>query len=106
MAAALGSALIAEPTLAVVLGAVLAPIPLLVLAVPRVVGMGDVKFAAPVGALLGAQMGLEAVPWWWAWSLLGAALTLTLAGLVARQRADVPLAPALLVAAAVGLLSG
>lgn len=106
VAVALGAALAAEPTLVAVLGAFVAPLPLLALAVPRLAGMGDVKFAMPIGAVLAGELGLAAVPWWWVWSLLGAALTLTAVGLVARGRSEVPLAPALFVAALVGLLSG
>lgn len=108
--AALAFALLAHPTPAVAIAALLAPLPLLALAIPRLVGMGDVKFAIPVGALLASQAGLGMVPWWWAWSLLGAAVALTVAGLVTRVRSArvdaPPLSPALLVAAAVGLLTG
>lgn len=57
------------------LGAVLAPLPFLVIAIPRpgAMGMGDVKLAAVAGALAGVG-GLPL--WWFATALAGAALAL------------------------------
>jgi len=92
---ALALALAAYPERAAFAGAALAPLPLLALALPRFVGMGDVKFAAPIGALVAGAVGPAAVPWWWAWSLLAASLTLTVAlAAESRSRARGP-APAL-----------
>ena len=121
VAAGLATGLVAYPQAVTLGGAVLAPRPLLILAVPRFVGMGDVKFAAPIGVLLPGEFGLAAVWWWWAWALLGASVTLTVALVIGLRRAapavgpvagaapntnrhhDPPLAPALLVAAAIVL---
>jgi leader peptidase (prepilin peptidase)/N-methyltransferase len=95
-----------EPSM--VVSAVVAALPLLALASVRVrgasmLGMGDAKFAGAAGALL----PLAAVPWFWAWALLGAAVTLTLSGLARSGRdpaGGMPFAPALLAAAVVAAL--
>ncbi len=93
--AALLLAVAARPEPSTFGGALLAPLPLLALAAARLAGMGDAKMAAPIGALI----GLASVPWWWAWALLGAAVTLTASILRGRRTSDAPpLAPALLLA--------
>lgn len=60
---------------AALLGTVLAPLPFLLIAIPRprAMGMGDVKLAA----VAGAWAGVGALPLWWlATALAGAALAL------------------------------
>lgn len=93
--AALVAVAFAHPTPSTLLGGVLGAAPLFALALPRLVGMGDMKFAVAVGAVL----GLSLVPWWWAWAALGAAVTLTVGTVVVPRRVRLPLAPALLAAA-------
>lgn len=120
---AFACAVLAFPEPSALAGAGLASAPLLALASLRLIGMGDVKLSVPIGVLLAGQVGVVAIAWWWVWSLLGAALLQTVGGAIparlqpsfasptpgeARRATPVgaPLAPVLLLAAVLGLLSG
>lgn len=87
--ALLGSA---EPGMAL-LGMLLAPLPLLALAFlsPGGMGLGDVKLAAVIGALV----GLAAVPPWWFGMALAGGVVAVLAFVRGGRNATIPYGPAL-----------
>jgi leader peptidase (prepilin peptidase)/N-methyltransferase len=76
-----------------VLGALLAPLPFLVIALPRpgAMGMGDVKLAAVAGALA----GFGGLPLWWFGTALAGALLAVLALVRGGPRSTLAYGPAL-----------
>lgn len=78
---------------AATLGALLAPLPFLVIAIPRpgAMGMGDAKLAAVAGALA----GLGALPLWWFATALAGAVLAVLALVRGGPRSTLAYGPAL-----------